>query len=126
MKKLLFLLSISTMISCSEKEIPDQFDIYNEWRWELTTFDTRGKPITAEETDSTYFYNFQKIGVLERKNINKEIVDSNDFEIIIDDEFNRIIVPDLDIIWGYKISNDTLKIWEPSSIYPKVVIFKAD
>lgn len=126
MKKLLSLLLIATMISCSENEITKQFDIYNEWKWELTTFDTRGEPITAEEMDTTYFYAFQKNGVFERKNINKEVVDLYDFEIVMDDKFNRIIVPDLEIIWGYKISNDTLTIWEPLSIYPRVVIFKAE
>ena len=124
MKKILFLLLALTVISCDEDDYHASTSIYNEWRWVKTTFDTRGFPITSEGLDTTYYYKFGNNGILEIRDINKELTQQLEYSIAEDESFNLIRIPDLNQTWGYRIEKDTLSIWEPASIYPRTDVFK--
>lgn len=113
------------IFACQEDELRNRSDIYGEWRWELTTFDTRGEPLTSQELGTTYYYEFHENGLLELKDINKEVKQQLTIQIIKDEPFNIVILPELNATWGYSIRNDTLRIWDAYSIFPRTTIFKA-
>ena len=124
MRNLIPLMFILTIFSCNENDVIPTLDIFNEWEWIMTTFDTRGKIITAQKLDSTYFYTFTKDGLLQMKDNNRELKNQFNFELVEDDPFNRIVIDDLGLTWGYSIKSDTLRLWEPHSIFPRTHIFK--
>jgi hypothetical protein len=124
MKKILFLLMALTVISCDEDDYQANTSIYHEWRWVMTTFDTRGFPITSEGLDTTYYYMFSKDGILEIRDVNRELTQQLEYSITEDESFNLIRIPDLDQTWGYRINKDTLSIFEPASIFPRTDLFK--
>lgn len=92
----------------------------------MTTFDTRGKTITAQESDTTYFYTFHKDGTLEMKDINKQTQRTIHFEIIEGGPFSQIALDDAGSVWGYSIKNKTLSVWDPVSSFPKTMVFEVN
>ena len=124
MKKVLFLSVALFVISCDEDDYHVNSSIYNEWRWVMSTFDTRGFPIISEELDTTYYYKFSKDGILEIRDVNRELTQQLEYSITEDESFNLIRIPDLSQTWGYRIKKDTLSIFEPASIYPRTDFFK--
>ena len=124
MKKILFLLMALTVISCDEDGYHANISIYNEWRWVTTTFDTRGFPISSEGLDTTYYYKFGNDEILEIRDINRELTQQLEYSIVEDESSNLMSIPDLNQTWGYSIKKDTLSIWEPASINPRIDFFK--
>ncbi|MDQ3392904.1 MAG: hypothetical protein M3512_02130 [Bacteroidota bacterium] len=74
------------VFSCKENDVKPQVEIYNEWEWVMTTFDTRGRPITSQEKDSIYYYKFMQEGKFEIKDINKELKKQYSFQIVEGEE----------------------------------------
>ena len=126
MKKIFLALLTLAVFSCKEEEINPQQAIYKEWKWALTTFDTRGEPLTAQEQDTTWYFRFQQNGILELRDFNRELKEQRKFEIKEGDGFFRMELTDSGITWGYSVKNDTLRIWDPFSIWPQTDIFIAD
>jgi hypothetical protein len=124
MRCLSIIILLMLAFSCKENEVNPTVDIYNEWEWVMTTYDTRGRPITSQETDTTYYYRFTQDGKIEIRDINKELKQQYNFKIIEDESFNSIVIEGLDETWGYSIVRDSLKIWEPLSIFPRTKHFK--
>lgn len=121
---LTLILTLLFFISCKENKIKPEVDIYNEWEWVMTTFDTRGEPITSQKTDTTFYYKFTRGGQLEMRDINRTLQHRYTYRIIEEESFNRIVVDDLNMTWGYSIVSDTLEIWHPLSIYPSTQRFR--
>ena len=124
MKKLIVFALLFMSVSCNDDDISIVYDIYNEWQWVMTTVDTRGSPITAQELDSTYYYTFTRDGKLIFKNNSKVVI--GEFDIIIENgtEFDTYRITDNDIVYGFGIKSDTLVIWQPYSILPAKYIYK--
>jgi hypothetical protein len=123
MKKPFLLIAILIAVSCKQ-EIQPMDAIYAEWKWVMTTLDTRGQPITAQESDTTYFYRFTRAGQLELRDVNRVLKQQVNFTLIRGESFNKVLIDEWDLVWGYSINNDTLRIWEPASIFPRITYFK--
>lgn len=118
MRCLLLIVTLFLFSSCKENEAKPEIDIYNELKWVMTTFDTRDEPLTSQETDTTYYYTFTRDGQLEMRDFNRELQKQYSFRIIEDKSFNSIVIDELNLTWGYSIVSDSLRIWNPLSIYP--------
>ena len=124
MRYLSIIMLLLLTFSCKEDEVSPTANIYNEWEWVMTTFDTRDRPIKSQETDTTYYYKFTQDGQIEVRDINKELKQQYSFKIIEDESFNSLVIEELDQTWGYSIVRDSLKIWEPLSTFPTTIYFK--
>lgn len=123
LKRLPVALLVLMMLACREDtDHPDT--LYGEWQWVMTTFDSRGTPITAQEMDTTYYYRFTAAGQLEIRDGNETLTQRHRFVVIEDPEFNRIEIDSLDEPWGYVVRNDTLRLWEPASLLPRLMLFR--
>ncbi len=111
------------MISC-EDDVTPVYDIYNEWQWVKTTFDTRGRPITPLDVDSTHYYTFTREGKLIIKNNSRMIITELDVVFETNDNFRIFRIQDSEIVFGYGINSDTLGIWQANSIWPQTNIYK--
>lgn len=111
------------MISC-EDDVTPVYDIYNEWQWVKTTFDTRGRPITSLDVDSTHYYTFTREGKLIIKNNSRMIISEHDVVFETNDNFRIFRIQNSEIVFGYGINSDTLGIWQANSIWPQTNIYK--
>jgi len=123
MKRTLGILILLIMISC-EDDVTPVYDIYNEWQWVKTTFDTRGRPITSLDVDSTLYYTFTREGKLIIKNNSRMIITEHDVVFETNDNFRIFRIQDSEIVFGYSINSDTLGIWQANSIWPQTNIYK--
>lgn len=126
MKTPVLLTLVLIIASCGKEEVAKELDIYHEWRWEMTTFGSRGRPLTSASQDTTYYYNFQRNGVLQVKDDDRLIQSEFEFRLVEGQPFDRILIESENIEWGYSIANDTLRIWKPNAISAATVIFKAE
>ncbi len=123
MKRTLGLILLLFTLSCSDDVTPI-YEIYNEWKWVKTTFDTRGRPITAQDVDSTYYYSFTKDGKLITKDNDKRIISEFNIVVEIIDDVKTYRIQGSDAVFGYGIKSDTLYVWQANSIWPRTDIYK--
>lgn len=123
MKRTIGIVFLLMTLSCGDDATPD-YDIYNEWQWVKTTFDTRGKPITSQDIDSTYYYTFTREGKLIVKNNSKQVVNEYDVVFEANDGSLTFEIQDLDVIFGYGIKSDTLRIWQTNSIWVRIDMYR--
>ena len=100
MKTTFWVLLVLATFFCKEEELNPPQDLFRDWKWALTTFDTRGKPLTAQGQDTTYYFKFYHNGVLELRDINRGLQEQRNFEVTGNDLFNFIEFTDSDITWG--------------------------
>jgi YD repeat-containing protein len=123
MKSTLGIIILFILISCSD-DVRPSYDIYNEWQWVKSTFDTRGRPITSHDVDSTHYYTFTKEGKLIVKNNSRRNIKEFDVVFEVNDNSRIFRIQDSDVVFGYGINSDTLTIWQANSIWPQRNIYK--
>jgi len=123
MKRIFVTIIILITISCGD-DVRPVYDIYNDWQWVKTTFDTRGRPITTQDVDSTQYFSFTREGKLIVKNNGKEIISKYDVVFETTDNFKTYRIQDSEIVFGYGINSDTLAIWQANSIWPQTNFYK--
>lgn len=124
MKSGLIFLLIFFAVSCEEDHPEATALLSGEWQWVMTTFDTRGTPLIAEELDATYYYHFGTNGILEIRASTKALRQQLSYSISTEGSPDLVVLPDLNQSWGYRIKNDTLLLWETASLFPRMDHFK--
>ncbi len=122
MKVVKLSLTISLFIACSRGD-ESIGDIFHKWQWTKTTFDTRGFPITAQQVDSTYYYEFTRNGELRVLNNDHSLRAVKPFTLSDNGDLRIIYFPKDSLTWAYTIRRDTLRMWMPYSIWPQMDYF---
>ena len=123
MKRIYGAIIILITISCQD-DVRPVYDIYNDWQWVKSTFDTRGQPITSQDVDSTHYFSFNREGKLIVKNNDKEIISEYNLVFETTDNFKTYRIQDSEIVFGYGIKSDTLAIWQANSTWPQTNFYK--
>ena len=126
MTRLILTLVSLASFSCAEDDITEQYDIYNQWRWDETTLTPHGTPYqTSQELDTTYYYNFLKTGVLQEKDVNKVIKSELKYEVVD----NEIIITDSfgnEWPYWYSIEKGKLRLTNVYGFIAYTLVFKID
>jgi hypothetical protein len=117
MKKLIFILFVLAISSCKKDNLDGPNDLFAEWRWKSTGSQT------AEKLDTTYYWRFQNNGILQIKDINKQIKYETNFKL---DQPGWLIIKGNKIGDAhdiYSIRNDTLHLTNTDGIVSTLSIF---
>ena len=116
MKKLIFILFVLVTSSCKKDNLDGPNDLFAEWRWESTGSQT------AEKLDTTYYWKFQNNGILQIKDINKQIKYQTNFTL---DQSGWLIIKysTRDSHNIYSVRNDTLYFTNTDGIVSTLSIF---
>jgi len=121
-----FVLSIS---GCEEKSIYTQNDLYAEWEWKATKMLNGTVYSSAQQLDSTYYYNFKQNGVLEIKDINKVVKYEKQFKIIQGGQSHGTImyndVNNSELHFSFSIDKGELEISNMEGFIVWINLFKA-
>ena len=115
----LYILFAFMLLACREDDVKTQYDIYNEWSWVETDFASKVPYKTAAALDTTFYYNFQKNGILQIKDNNQNITDNKQFKIT-----NDKLITINNARCSYSIDNDRLAIANIDGIIVWITVFK--
>lgn len=129
MKKIILTVFILSIFGCEEKNIQNQNELYGEWEWEATKMLNGDVYSSAQQLDSTYYYNFKENGILEIKDINKVVKYEKQFKIIQDGQSRGTItytdVNYSELHFSYSIDNGELEISNLEGIIVYINLFQA-
>jgi hypothetical protein len=100
--------AVLLLIGCNRQEEPVVTDIFHQWQWIKTTRGTRGSPLTAGQSGTTFFYEFTKEGQLRILNNDGSFRTVRAFTLTQGEPPQTIHFPRDSAIWHYVISKDTL------------------
>src|SRR6267154_3462488 len=101
----IYILLVFALFACREDDLKTPYDLYNEWRWVETDFGSRVPYKTSDEVDTTFYFNFQKNGILQVKDNEKNVINNTQFKIGPDK-----VITISNTRSSYSIDNDTLTI----------------
>jgi hypothetical protein len=130
MKKFILTAFVLSIFGCEEKNIRNQNDLYAEWEWKATEMLNGDVYSSAQELDSTYYYNFKENGILEIKDINKVIKYEKQFKIIQGGQSHGTIVlyndgNNSELHFSYSIDKGELEISNMEGIIVWINLFQA-
>jgi hypothetical protein len=107
----------------------NQSDLYAEWEWKATEMLNGDVYSSAQELDSTYYYNFKENGILEIKDINKVVKYEKQFKIVQDGQSHGTIVynngNNSELHFSYSIAKGELEISNMEGIIVWINLFQA-
>jgi hypothetical protein len=103
-----------SIFGCEENNIQKDADLYAEWEWTATKMPNGSIYSSAQQLDSTYYYNFKENGILEIKDVNKVIKYEKQFKIVQSGQSQGIImykdVNNSELHFAYSINKGELQI----------------
>jgi hypothetical protein len=129
MKTFILAVFALSIFGCEENNIQYQNDLYAEWEWKATKMLNGNVYSSAQQLDSTYYYNFKENGILEIKDINKVVKYEKPFKIVQGGQFHGTIayndVNNTELHFSYSIANRELEISNMEGIIVWIDVFKA-